>query len=128
MKKSIVFLGVALLAFGQMTFAVNHETKMGETHVYASMYATPMVVAISKGEVEVVQKMIKYGANVNEKVNGMTPLMYAARYNQVEIMEMLIEAGADVKEKCKKGFTAAKYAELSNATEAMTYLKSIKSK
>lgn len=128
MKKSIVFLGVALFAFGQMTFAVNHETKMGETHVYASMYATPMVVAISKGEVEVVQKMIKYGANVNEKVNGMTPLMYAARYNQVEIMEMLVEAGADVNEKCKKGFTAMKYAELSNATEAMAYLKSIKSK
>jgi uncharacterized protein len=128
MKKSIVFLGVALLAFGQMSFAVNHDTKMGEAHVYASMYATPMVVAISKGEVEVVQKMIKYGANVNEKVNGMTPLMYAARYNQVEIMEMLIEAGADMKEKCKKGFTAAKYAELSNATEAMAYLKSIKSK
>jgi len=54
--------------------------------------------------------------------------MYAARYNQVEIMEMLIEAGADVKEKCKNGFTAAKYAELSNATEASEYLKSLKSK
>lgn len=128
MKKSILFLGVALLAFGQMTFAVNHDTKMGEAHVYASMYATPMVVAISKGDVEVVKKMIKYGANVNEKVNGMTLLMHAARYNQVEIMELLVEAGANVNEKCKKGFTAAKYAEVSNATEATTYLKSIKSK
>jgi uncharacterized protein len=128
MKKSILFLGVALVAFSYPIFAANHEIKTPETNIYADMYATPMVVAISKGEVEVVQKMIKYGANVNEIVNGMTPLMYAARYNQVEIMEILVQAGANVKEKCKKGFTSAKYAELSNASEATDYLKSLKSK
>lgn len=127
MKKSILFLGVALLALGQMSFANSHEIKTPE-NVYATMYATPMVVAISKGEVEVVQKMIKYGVDVNERVNGMTLLMYAARYNQVEIMKALVEAGAKVSAKCKNGFTAEKYAEFSNANEAGNFLKSLKSK
>jgi len=128
MKKSILFLGVALMAFGQLSFAAGHEIKSTETNIYAEMYATPMVVAISKGEVEVVQKMIKYGVDVNERVNGMTLLMYAARYNQVEIMKALVDAGADASAKCQKGFTAEKYAEFSNAIEAGNFLKSLKSK
>ena len=83
-----------------------------------------MCLAISNGEVEVVKKFIKYGADVNERTNGMTPLMYAARYNQTEIIKLLISNGADVKAKCKNGLTALKYAEISNATEAAELLRS----
>jgi len=49
----------------------------------------------------------------------MTPLMYAARQNRVEIVKLLITNGADLKTKSKKGHTALKYAEMSNAHDAV---------
>lgn len=124
MKKSIIYLGVALLGFGSLASATNtlHNTPK-EVGVFAKYYATPLCLAISNGEVEVVKKFIEYGADVNERTNGMTPLMYAARYNQTEIIKLLISKGADVKAKCKNGLTALKYAEISNATEAAELLK-----
>ena len=124
MKKSIIYLGVALLGFGSLANAANtsHNTPK-EAGIYAKYYATPLCLAISNGELEVVKKFIEYGADVNERTNGMTPLMYAARYNQTEIIKLLISKGADVKAKCKNGLTALKYAEISNATEAVALLK-----
>ena len=55
----------------------------------------------------------------------MTPLMYAARYNNVEIMKLLIDSGADLKAKNENGFTALKFAQLSNATDAIAYLDTL---
>ncbi|GGD26222.1 ankyrin repeat domain-containing protein [Flavobacterium orientale] len=127
MKKTISILGLALLAFSNVTLASNDTTftrSEAETFVYAKYYATPLCIAISKGEVDLVKKMVSYGADINEKTNGMTPLMYAARYNQTEIITFLLEKGADVKAKCKNGYTALQYAEHSNATEAVQLLKS----
>ncbi|MBA4154985.1 ankyrin repeat domain-containing protein [Flavobacterium sp.] len=125
MKKSVIYLGIALLGFGTFANAFNgsEKTPTKEVGIYAKYYATPLCVAISKGEVEVVRKFIEYGANVNEKTNGLTPLMYAARYNQVEIIKILLEKGADAKVKDDKGFTALDHAENSKATEAVAILK-----
>ena len=124
MKKSIIYLGVALLWFVFVSNATNtmHNTPK-EVGVFAKYYGTPLCLAISNGDIEVVKKFIEYGADVNEKTNGMTPLMYAARYNQTEIINLLIRKGADVNAKCKNGLTALKYAELSNATAAAELLK-----
>jgi ankyrin repeat protein len=124
MKKSIVYLGVALVAFANVSLASNgnsfseikNKTEFNET-------ITPLSVAISKGDIESVKKFIEYGADVNEKSNGMTPLMVAARYNKTEIIKFLISKGARLNEKDENGFTALKYAELSNATEAVQLLK-----
>jgi len=61
--------------------------------------ATPLHVAIYKGDLEFIKKLIDFGADVNEKSYGLTPLMIAARYNKVEIMKLLIAKGAKVEEK-----------------------------
>lgn len=124
MKKSILYLSVTLLTFSTATFATNVAiSPINVTSIYAKN--TPLCIAIQKGEIDIVKKLIEYGADVNEKSFGMTPLMVAARYNKVEIMKLLISKGAVSNTKDEKGFTALKYAELSNATGAIELLKTV---
>jgi ankyrin repeat protein len=122
MKKSIVYLGVALVAFANVSFASNLNS-FSKVKIEFNETVTPLSVAISKGDIDSVRKFVEYGADVNEKSNGMSPLMIAARYNKTEIIKFLISKGARLDEKDEKGFTALKYAELSNANEAVQLLK-----
>ena len=124
MKKSI-FYTVALVACSTVLFASVAETKPIQRTVTMlnAPKAGPLHVAIQKGEIDLVKKMIEYGADVNELSSGMTPLMVAARYNKVEIIKFLLAHGAKVDFKDSKGFTALKYAELSLATDAALILK-----
>ena len=127
MKKSVVLLGIALVSFSSVAMAgsaITSETSKKEI-VLAYATVTPLCTAISKGDINIVRKFIEYGANVNEKSNGLTPLMIAARYNKVEIIKLLIENGADLRAENENGFTALKFAQLSNANEAATYLASV---
>ncbi len=89
---------------------------------------TPFCISIVKGDYEMVKKMVELGSDVNKQSQGMTPLMYAARYNRVEIIKFLVANGAKINLKDRKGFSAIKYAELSNANEAKTLLEELKSK
>jgi ankyrin repeat protein len=125
MKKSIVCLATAVLMLAG-TVSGYAEPNTNPVAVSAAGNITPLCVAISKGDVAAVKKFVEYGADVNEKSNGMTPLMLAARYNNVEILQLLVSKGANVNAKCPNGFTALKYAEMSNAADAATYLRSLK--
>ena len=125
MKKTIIYLGITLMAFSSFSFASNTNFIGNQKTLNIFNVSTaPIVVAISKGEIETVKKFIEYGTDVNEKFNGMTPLMYAARYNKVEIVKYLLLKGADRNIKDSQGFNALKHAELSNADEAIGILKS----
>ncbi|MTH18267.1 ankyrin repeat domain-containing protein [Flavobacterium sp. LC2016-01] len=127
MKKSVIILGVALVAFANVSMAANHTTLAVNPKIEISRnFSAPLHVAVSKGDLEVVKKFIAYGANVNEQSEDMTPLMIAARYNKVEILKVLLENGARPEDKNEQGFTALKYAQLSNATEAIAILKDLK--
>lgn len=123
MKKTIIYLGLALVAFSNVTVANNVETSSKFELVGRVKTNTPLGIAISKGDMTTVKKLLEYGASVNERSNGMTPLMIAARYNQVEIVKLLIEKGADLKVKDEKGITALKYAQASNANDAAAVIK-----
>ncbi len=125
MKKTIIYLGITLMAFSSFSFASNTNFIGNQkTLNIFNVSPDPLVVAISKGEIETVKKFIENGTKVNKKLNGLTPLMYAARYNKVEIIGYLLQKGADRDIKDGQGFTALKYAELSNAKEAIAVLKS----
>ena len=125
MKKTIIYLGIALMAFSSLSFASNTNF-IGNQKALDIFSASPstLAIAISKGEIETVKQFIESGTKVNKKLNGLTPLMYAARYNKVEIIKYLLLKGADCNIKDGHGFTALKHAELSNANEAIAILKS----
>lgn len=116
MKKSIIYLGLALVLSG---------TAMASNSLSTKTY-DPLCIAISKSDNDTAMKILEYGADVNERFNGMTPLMYAARYNNVEMIKVLVAKGASITEKDTKGFTALRYAELSNAKEALALLLELK--
>ncbi|MBF7093472.1 ankyrin repeat domain-containing protein [Flavobacterium sp. ALJ2] len=125
MKNSIVYLGVALVAFVNVSLASNSVQKsfINDKVIASTFDTTPLNTAIRKGDIETVKKFIEYGEDVNKMSNELTPLMTAARYNKVEIIKILLSNGADINAKNEKGFTALKYAELSNATDAVVLLK-----
>ena len=124
MKKSIIYFGLAIMAFTNVSFASNGNPLKNNKANYTNYSSTtPLCVAISKGDNQTAKKLIEYGASFTEKSNGMTPLMVAARYNDSEIVSYLLAKGVDTKEKDEKGFTALKYAEMSNAKEAAALLK-----
>ncbi|MCD0472660.1 ankyrin repeat domain-containing protein [Flavobacterium sp. JAS] len=126
MKKSVIILGLALVAFANVSMASNHKPSVKNEVEFSAYFASPLNVAVSKGDIEIVKKFIEYGADVNQISEDMTPLMIAARYNKVEILKVLLASGARPNEKNDKGYTALKYAEVSKATEAFNILKELK--
>ena len=124
MKKTIIILGLALVAFTDVAVASTVSTSTSTISKEIVEYNnTPLCNAIVNGDMATVKKFVEYGSDVNELSNGVTPLMLAARYNKVEILKYLLEKGADKKIKDERGNTALKYAEFSKAQEALAFLK-----
>lgn len=78
---------------------------------------------VQTGNYQGVLSLINKGVDINEKSVRLTPLMYAARHNRVEIVRLLIVNGADLHLTSEQGYTALKWAELSNATEVYDELQ-----
>lgn len=125
MKKTILTLTAAFLC---VVVSVNASEKSNLnnysiTDVIVDSDLNTFCKAIMKGDVDTVKKLIELGEDVNKKSLGLTPAMFAARYNKAEILELLIAHGANLKIKSDRGFTAKKYAELSNAVDALAVLE-----
>ena len=80
---------------------------------------SPLMLAAIKGELELVQKMIKKGADVNK--TGWTPLHYAASTGQVDIMRVLLENHAYIDAESPNGSTPLMMASM-YGTQAATQL------
>lgn len=128
MKKTVFITAIAL---GLTITTLNARTHVVIAHanemVKPNTTVNPFCLSIAKGDLVTVKKLIELGNDVNEKSNGMTPAMYAARYNRVEILKLLVENGAKLDVKSDQGFRAIKYAQLSNAKEALAYLEGLES-
>ena len=80
----------------------------------------PLMCACMLGEQEIVELLLKHGANVNEKNNaGFSALHYCR--TGVSIAQLLIDFGADVNAKTNNGDTVLKYA-LMNRNKQMVKL------
>ncbi|WP_166923869.1 ankyrin repeat domain-containing protein [Flavobacterium poyangense] len=126
MKKSVIILGVALMVFVSEARASHCRGTVQDQIEFSSDAGTPLHVAICKGDLESVKRIIEYGANVNKIVRDMSPLMLAARFNKVEIIKVLLSSGAKPNVENEKGFTALDYAKYCNSIEAIAILKELK--
>ncbi|PIB29796.1 ankyrin repeat domain-containing protein [Maribacter sp. 4G9] len=126
MKKTILTLSMAALFMGtglmaNETSIKNHDIlESGKTSYDISSFCK----AVMQGDIETVARMIELGEDIDKKSLGMTPAMFAARYNKAEVLQLLIDHGADLKIKSNQGFSVFKYAELSNAADALAVLES----
>jgi len=127
MRKTILTMAAACFLVVGGTYAEN-STNLNNDRINGTVVKSEglnsFCKAIVNGDIETVQKLISLGEDVNQKSLGMTPAIVAARYNKAEILELLIAHGANLKIRSDNGFTAKKFAELSNATEALEVINS----
>ena len=68
---------------------------------------TPLMIAITNGNSDVVNLLLKAGADVNAKrTTGTTALMTAAQYGRADLAKLLLHHGAMVNAKCETGLNA----------------------
>lgn len=128
MKKTFI-ISVIALCFTMTIVSANSKINYeNNTSIESVKKLSPLCMAVVKGDFDTVKKLVEWGADVNEKSIGMTPAMYAARSNRVKILKLLITHGAKLKVKSDVGYTAKRYAELSNATDAMLLIENILAK
>ena len=129
MRKSAVVLALALGFSLSNLNATNDILTSEQTEVGVVKFeVSPLCKAVATGNIEVVKTLIKEGADVNAKSNGMRPIHYAAKYNRVELIKVLVTAGADVHSTCDLGYTALGHAKKSKADDAAQFLKRFKKK
>ena len=125
MKKVILTLSMVALTMGSTILAADKTSNATDsnTTLVKRVNISSFCRAVIKGDLETVKRLIDLGEDVNQKSLGMTPAMFAARYNKVDVLEILIDNGADLNLKSNQGYTAKRYAELSNATDALELIE-----
>lgn len=84
----------------------------------------PLLISIINEHEDIVEELLKRGANPNVKNDdGHIPIMMAAYLNNPRIVKMLIEYGADVNAKTDRGLTALKAAGYHGNTQIIQILK-----
>lgn len=125
MKKTILTLSLTamFLGTGLMANETTSNFEFASTTNIKGVEISSFCKAVMQGDIDMVKRMLELGEDVNQKSLGMTPAMFAARYNKAEVLQLLIAKGANLKIKSNQGFSVKKYAELSNATDALAVLE-----
>jgi len=128
MRKTVLIIAVAMVLSVPILNATSRtSTSIHTFEVITSSEISAFCMAIVKGDIETVEKLLELGTNVNEVSLGLTPAMYAAKYNKVGILKLLVKKGADLNRRSDRGFTAKRYAQLSNAKEALEFFDGLQS-
>ena len=88
----------------------------------SALNSTPMGSAAAAGQVEMVELLLRYHADINP-TTGVTPLYLATLNKKHAVMKLLLERGADPQNTTdENGLTAPATAVMLNDTEAMDLL------
>jgi ankyrin repeat protein len=89
---------------------------------------TPLMLASANGYLDIVEFLVKHGANLNAKGEyGSTALMLAASAGHLDVVRFLVEHGADIFEKDKDNKDASNHASDHGHEKVAEYLARLKS-
>lgn len=89
----------------------------------ASNGKSALMVASKQGELAVAKRMVKLGANVNQRTQtGGTPFMFAVLGNHLALARWLHQSGADINAKGSNGWSAATIAGAKGQTDMLRWL------
>uniref|UniRef100_A0A4W6FGS4 Kinase D interacting substrate 220 n=1 Tax=Lates calcarifer TaxID=8187 RepID=A0A4W6FGS4_LATCA len=84
---------------------------------------TPLMVAAEQGNLEIVQELIRRGANVNlDDVDCWTALISAAKEGHIEVVRELLENNANLEHRDMGGWTALMWAAYKGCTDVAQLL------
>lgn len=106
-------------------FSINYDFK---TYVFQIFSETPLHLAASLGNQDILKLLLGHGAAVNIQCgpDKATPLHLAAEDGDIECVKILIDAGATVTTRNKKQQTPLHLAALSQSTETIELLLRMK--
>ncbi len=82
---------------------------------------TPLIIAVKKGYIQIIENLIENGADLNEvDGKGRSPIDVACKNNQVHTLQLLLKAGANVKDD-KNSFNSLHFA-VSKEKDNLTFL------
>jgi ankyrin repeat protein len=64
---------------------------------------TPLMAAVLKGHVAIVEELLQHHFDVNHKCDGLTPLVAAVLKNNEELVSLLLKYGASINDVTKEG-------------------------
>lgn len=89
-------------------------------NVFNSLGESPLMLAALKGQLELAEKLVKKGADVNK--TGWTPLHYAASNGHVEVIKLLLENYAYIDAESPNSSTPLMMASMYGSPEAVKLL------
>lgn len=100
-----------------------HLDKFREVDSRSDNGQTPLMVAAEQGNLEIVQELIRRGANVNlDDIDSWTSLISAAKEGHIEVVQELLENNANVEHRDMGGWTALMWAAYKGRTEVARLL------
>ncbi|XP_051954360.1 kinase D-interacting substrate of 220 kDa B-like isoform X4 [Xyrauchen texanus] len=100
-----------------------HLDKFKEVDGRSDNGQTPLMLASEQGSLEIVQELIRRGANVNlDDVDCWSALISAAKEGHVEVVKELLENSAYIEHRDMGGWTALTWASYKGRVEVATFL------
>ncbi|XP_074548091.1 kinase D-interacting substrate of 220 kDa B isoform X4 [Halichoeres trimaculatus] len=100
-----------------------HLDKLRDVDCRSDNGQTPLMVASEQGSLEILQELIRRGANVNlDDVDCWTALISAAKEGHIEVVRELLENNANLEHRDMGGWTALMWAAYKNRVEVARLL------
>ncbi|XP_035024599.1 kinase D-interacting substrate of 220 kDa B isoform X2 [Hippoglossus stenolepis] len=101
----------------------SHLDKFKDVDSRSDNGQTPLMVSAEQGNLEIVQELIRRGANVNlDDVDCWTALISAAKEGHIEVVRELLENNANLEHRDMGGWTALMWAAYKGSTEVAQML------